>query len=423
LKEVFIRIYKVGCGDCIFIRVPDNDRLVHILIDCGNYFGQKTAELKKAVSNVEELLNDENVVPEEQRGHLDLLVATHQHWDHIKGFESSLKAFKRIKIDRIWLSIGMKADHPQGLQLHALQDQVEATLKRVESDPDFALSPDLISLLNMMSLSTKKASEALTSLIPEHHGIKPTFVYRGFEKELPQQEAKEAKLHFKNPKTKLSVLAPEKDIDDSYVGTAFNFSDDARIGEQYFFELVPENMHVEAPTNISPLEFHQLKTHLKSNSLLAALQSNHIVNNTSIVLLLEWEGRRLVFPGDAEQESWSLMWKKTKALKKPVDFIKVSHHGSCTGTPFDLKDANNPINAILESILPEENADYAKAVVSTSENTIKADLNPVPHPNLMEQLARRVCNTNVYAPEPGKQPQRTDKEDEPWIDIIIKPKA
>ena len=421
-EEILVRIYKVGCGDCIFIRVPDNGNIFHILIDCGNYFGQEAVELGKAISNVEELLNDKNLVLEDRRGHLDLLVATHQHWDHIKGFESSLEAFKRIKVDRIWLTVGMKEDHPQANQLRALQDSVEATLKRVNSDPDFNLSPDLLSMLNMLSLSTKKASEALTTTIPSYHGIKPVFVYRGFENELTKKVAEKAMFSFKDPKTKLTVLAPEKDIDASYVETGLTFSTSVGKGDQCFYDLVPEDQRVAIPTNISPLEFHQLKPYLKSASLLAALQSNHIVNNTSVVLLLEWKGRRLIFPGDAEQESWKLIDTNSKALNDPIDFLKVSHHGSCTGTPFDLTDINSPINSILESILPQKNADYAKAVVSTSENTIKADLNPVPHPDLMKQLAMRICNTGMYPPQPGKQPQRTDKENEPWIDITIEPK-
>lgn len=421
-EEILVRIYRVGCGDCIFVRVPDKGHLFHILIDCGNFFGQETVELEKAVSNVEELLNDKNLVPEEQRGHLDLLVATHQHWDHIKGFESSLEAFKRIRVDRIWLTVGMKEDHPQATQLRALQDRVEETLERVKSDPDFNLSPDLLSILNMLSLSTKKANEALTTIIPSHHGIKPIFVHRDFEKELTKKEAKKAMLSFKDPKTKLTVLGPEKDIDASYVETGFTLSSSVEVGEQCFLELVPEEQRTKVPTNISLLEFHQLKPHLKSASLLAALQSNHVVNNTSVVLLLEWKGRRLIFPGDAELESWKLIDANSKALKDPIDFLKVSHHGSCTGTPFDLADINSPINTILESILPENNASHAKAVVSTSENTIKAELNPVPHPDLMKQLAKRICNTGEYAPQQGKQPQRTDKENEPWIDITIEPK-
>jgi beta-lactamase superfamily II metal-dependent hydrolase len=421
-EEILVRIYNVGCGDCIFIRIPDNGHLFHILIDCGNYIGQETVELEKAMNNVEELLNDKSLVPADQRGHLDLLVATHQHWDHIKGFESSLEAFKRIKVDRIWLTVGMKEDYPQASQLRALQDRVEETLQRIKSDPAFNLSPDLLSTLNMLSLSTKKATEVLTSTIPCHHGIKSIFVYRGFENELTKKVAKKVLLRFKDPQTKLAVLAPEKDIDTSYVKTGLAFSTDIGVDKQCFYELVPEEQRIAIPTNISLLEFHQLKPYLKSASLVAALQSGHIVNNTSVVLLLEWKGRRLIFPGDAEQESWKLIDVKSKALKKPIDFLKVSHHGSCTGTPFDLTNINSPINIILESILPEKNANQAKAVVSTLENTIKADLNPVPHPDLMKQLAKRICNTGIYPPQSGKQPQRTDKENKPWIDITIKPK-
>jgi len=422
-EQLLTRAYKVGCGDCIFIRVPDTDRPFHILIDCGNFFGNSPAELEKAMKNVEELLNDE-LVPENRRGHLDLLVATHRHWDHIKGFESALEVFKRIIVEHIWLPIAMKEDHPEGFQLRALQNQVEEVIKRMKSDPDFSLGPGLFSLLQMMSLSTKEASKALMSLIPSHHGIKPVFVYRGFEKNLSARDRRKALLDFKDSETKLSVLAPEKDIDTSYVEEAWGFYDTLEKGKQLIHELVPAKQRIKTPTNISSLEFQQLKTHLKYASLLAAVTSNHVINNTSVVLLLEWKGNRLVFAGDAEHESWNLIWKNAKSkIKKPIDFLKVSHHGSINGTPFDLKNSNSPINLILDSILPEANANSAKAIVSTMEDIIHAELNPVPHLDLMKELSKRVCNTNEYLPQQGKQPQRTDKEDEPWVDIVIEPKS
>ncbi|UCH31896.1 MAG: hypothetical protein JSV05_00375, partial [Candidatus Bathyarchaeota archaeon] len=266
-EQLLIRAYKVGCGDCIFIRVPDTDRPFHILIDCGNFFGNSSAELKKAMKNVEELLNNE-LVPADKKGHLDLLVATHQHWDHIKGFESALTVFKRIIVDHIWLPIAMKEDHPEGFQMRALQNQVEEVIKRIDSDPDFSLSPGLFSLLQMMSLSTKEASKALISLIPSHHGIKPVFVYRDFEENLSDQDRKKALLDFKDSETKLSVLAPEKDIDKSYVEEAWGFSDTLEKGKQLIHELVPAKQRIKTPTNISSLEFQQLKTHLKYASLL-----------------------------------------------------------------------------------------------------------------------------------------------------------
>ena len=34
--KLLVRIYNVGLGDCIYLRVPDENDDVHILIDCGN---------------------------------------------------------------------------------------------------------------------------------------------------------------------------------------------------------------------------------------------------------------------------------------------------------------------------------------------------------------------------------------------------
>ena len=36
--QLLVRLYNVGLGDCIYLRVPDLHRDVHILIDCGNKF-------------------------------------------------------------------------------------------------------------------------------------------------------------------------------------------------------------------------------------------------------------------------------------------------------------------------------------------------------------------------------------------------
>ena len=36
--QLLVRMYNVGLGDCIYLRVPDGGKQVHILIDCGNKF-------------------------------------------------------------------------------------------------------------------------------------------------------------------------------------------------------------------------------------------------------------------------------------------------------------------------------------------------------------------------------------------------
>src|SRR5262249_42993258 len=63
-----------------------------------------------------------------------------------------------------------------------------------------------------------------------------------------------------------------------------------------------------------------------------------VMNNTSVILLMEFGGRKLLFPGDAQIENWSYAlsqpaWKK---LLEDVNVYKVGHHGSLNATPKSL---------------------------------------------------------------------------------------
>ncbi|MCX6595742.1 MAG: hypothetical protein NTV70_05190 [Acidobacteria bacterium] len=62
------------------------------------------------------------------------------------------------------------------------------------------------------------------------------------------------------------------------------------------------------------------------------------INNTSVVLLVEAAGHRLLFPGDAEEESWTAMLARKGVAEKlgGVQLYKVGHHGSSNGTPDHL---------------------------------------------------------------------------------------
>jgi beta-lactamase superfamily II metal-dependent hydrolase len=77
--------------------------------------------LKKAMSHLKGALP-----PGSKAGtrRLDLLVATHRHEDHIKGFDPAL--FKNIEVKNIWMSVAMDPAHPQAQgvnRLHAFASQ------------------------------------------------------------------------------------------------------------------------------------------------------------------------------------------------------------------------------------------------------------------------------------------------------------
>jgi hypothetical protein len=66
---------------------------------------------------------------------------------------------------------------------------------------------------------------------------------------------------------------------------------------------------------------------------------DEVMNNTSIVLLIKAGRRRLLFPGDAQLESWQWITADSPAAStnkkelRKVDLYKVGHHGSRNATP------------------------------------------------------------------------------------------
>ena len=65
------------------------------------------------------------------------------------------------------------------------------------------------------------------------------------------------------------------------------------------------------------------------------------LNNTSLILLFDIGGKKLLFPGDAQIENWryALFDAPTggdiRASLADVAIYKVGHHGSLNGTPED----------------------------------------------------------------------------------------
>jgi hypothetical protein len=420
--RLLVRVYNVGCGDCVFLRIPDDHSPKHVLIDCGNFFGDRVSDLRFAMQNLRELLHDEEQVPSDRRGKLDLVVATHQHWDHIKGFEGALTTLEEFDIERVWISVAMDQEHEDAHQLRSLQAHVAATIEKLVQQRGLSLNPALVALFEL-GLSTQEATKAICRTLPEKNEIDPLFVYRGVEQALSESQAAARLLSFDDPSIKLHILAPERDIDHAYMGEALDLLEEAQTSESWFGPQDEQDLaDTERPMNISVRSFRLLRSQLFQASLLAASLENHVVNNTSVVLLLEWKGRRILLPGDAEHESWRLMWRQhSPLLDRPLDFLKVSHHGSHNGTPYDLRDSQAELNQILEALLPRENAENARAVVSTLAGRIHAPLNPVPHPDLLNELALRVSNTIENPPDPGRQPQRTDAVEDDWIDFFFSP--
>ena len=105
--KLLIRLFDVGLGDCIYCCVPKahaEGRDFHILIDCGTL--SSTDYLSAAIDNLKPLLP---LI--ESKHHVDLLVVTHEHKDHMTGF--GMDIWDDFSFGAIWMNAAMDPKHPE----------------------------------------------------------------------------------------------------------------------------------------------------------------------------------------------------------------------------------------------------------------------------------------------------------------------
>ena len=89
-------MYRQGLGDCFLISLPrKGDRPYYVMIDCGVILG--TADPSTIMTKVVE-----NIVAT-TGGEIDLLIATHEHWDHLSGFIQAKDSFDKLKVREVAL--------------------------------------------------------------------------------------------------------------------------------------------------------------------------------------------------------------------------------------------------------------------------------------------------------------------------------
>ncbi|TBR29037.1 MAG: MBL fold metallo-hydrolase [Reyranella sp.] len=94
--DVSVRMYRLGVGDCFLLTLRKDKSSFRILIDCGVHQSQAggSALVRQVVENIKG----------ETEGHIDVVVATHEHWDHISGFHQAADLFKDISVDEVWVA-------------------------------------------------------------------------------------------------------------------------------------------------------------------------------------------------------------------------------------------------------------------------------------------------------------------------------
>lgn len=127
-KGVKVRMYRTGLGDCFLLAFPnpaDPRGVFYLLVDCGVYFRTPTPN---NVPRIQAIVENIAVATDHV---LDLLVITHEHWDHVSAFHDSQaqSIFKdKIELRKLWMAWTENLDIPLAKDLHEGRKAARAAL-------------------------------------------------------------------------------------------------------------------------------------------------------------------------------------------------------------------------------------------------------------------------------------------------------
>jgi hypothetical protein len=128
-----VRHYCQGIGDCHLLKfAKDGGGSVFVLIDCGVH-----SMIRGGADKIAEIVDDIASVTT----FIDVVVGTHEHWDHLSGFLTAAEQFKKITFGEVWLAWTENPGDPQAAQLDKFKGQALAALTETSRNLQRADAP------------------------------------------------------------------------------------------------------------------------------------------------------------------------------------------------------------------------------------------------------------------------------------------
>ncbi|MCC6930460.1 MAG: hypothetical protein IT359_15850 [Gemmatimonadaceae bacterium] len=367
--EVQIRSYQVGFGDCFLLSFIYSARMArHVLIDFGTTeLPSKSTKALKPSAYMPMVAEDIKRVCGGETGRLTAVVATHRHADHISGFGtdgrtgdsgSIIKALRPKLILQPWtedpdaatdarkatrLSNRSRKGFVASLAaMHEVAGQVAALAAKNPPWMSAAIRKEL-SFIGQDNIANRSAIDNLIAM-GEASGAAARYLHYGVKSGLDAL-LPGVKVHVLGPPDLTQTSGITKQVSENenefwqlLAGSKLRVAGGALAGG------LGARKRGDAP--VVPIEgrwFRDRLERMRAQQLLEIVRSlDQQMNNTSVILLFEVFGKKLLFPGDAQLENWSYALQeapdaeRVRELLADVDVYKVGHHGSRNATPRKL---------------------------------------------------------------------------------------
>lgn len=138
---VKVRMYRQGLGDCFLVSFPrEGGGRFHLMIDFGVILGTPGPEgpMRDIVRSIARETGGDGT--EANPGHVDVWVATHEHWDHLSGFvQAKTEVETLLRVGEVWLAWTEDPSHPLAAELRRDRRKkvahLHAAAQKLKKDP------------------------------------------------------------------------------------------------------------------------------------------------------------------------------------------------------------------------------------------------------------------------------------------------
>ena len=144
-------MYRGVLGDFFFVKHAVGSNSFKMLIDCGvlqrigSEKAKPTTSLGKdrIIAGVKDFIRDTG-------GSIDLMVATHEHYDHLSGFILANRDFANFKIGKVWMAWTEDRADKLANSYRNKKNKALAALAALSDNPTFAATGEMETVRNLM---------------------------------------------------------------------------------------------------------------------------------------------------------------------------------------------------------------------------------------------------------------------------------